>query len=214
MKRILSFLSFIMIVLMGQSVCFSLNTDSVKLPPNTFAAMGSSSCTYYAQDTYGGTELPGSGITYFRSPPYGSNNFGNGVAPPSPPLTNSTSSLNLTWTSGANSAFATPVPCTGNFVVYFTLVVEATDTNNPVNIRPCLQKTDGSVLYGDCTATSPIVVRLTPTCNGGDFCGTMVFNFMTKIQLNKGDMLQAPIIYSDGKVAITGGESIMYYLGP
>lgn len=212
-KYLIVVASIFMMAVCSHAIAVTVSTDSVRMRNSTYSLPGSDSCAYFAEDTYSG-ELPGGGITYFRSPPYGSNNFGGGQAPPYPPQTGPASPLNLAWSGGNNSAFATAVPCGGKFAIYFTLQVEATDNNSPVNIMPCVQTTSGRVLYGTCSNTSPIVVNFNPSCNGGDYCGTMIFNFTAQVNLNQGEMLQAPIIYTDGKIVITGGEFITYFMGP
>lgn len=213
-------LVIIMLILWGLPVLATTITDSASLlspvtvTPATIASSNSDSCAYYAQDTYANTELPSR-----TSPVYFNGMTNNGaVGLPNYPIVNPGNILNLAWTSGVNSPLALPVTCSGLYRYYFTLQLEATSSNSSSEIRVCVQTTDGRyVIYGFCPANvnNPFVFTFNPVCNSGDYCGKMIYTFTGTAFLEAGQTVRPPNVYSqNAAVAITGGEFILFYVGP
>lgn len=176
---------------------------------NTSTGTSSSSggCNYNAQDTYGSTELPSQGFSeaYLKW----------GIGWVNYPIVNG--NYNLTWSGGANSSLTTPVPCTGVYQVVFSIQFQATNGGGAINISPCVKTTDGiTTIYGTCPAAagSPQTFSFNPFCNGGFYCGVMTYPFAAQVTLTQGQMVAPPSIFTNGQINVTGGEFLVYYVGP
>jgi len=135
-----------------------------------------------------------------------------------------------TWTSSTPSPLSTPVPCSGTYQVFFSLQVQPTyysGNQNPpaaapsITIYPCVQTLDatptlvyGSLLVGGaCPATGPSTV-LNPVCNSGNYCSVTTLFFEAQVHLAAGQIVGPPSLHTTQQLVVTGGEFLVYYVGP